>query len=416
MTTTIVYLVCYVSQVGRGLKLMATNLKKDKKLFLLGSIILLCLFLLVMHFATNTSEGWHSFLGLSHQKHFIEWPKADYLKISPDGKWVAFTARLWPFSTGPLLIVNLASGETWSAEYYDKWEVYYATCWSKDGKRVLFFRGSIRNGHTKGVYSVSVPDFTINRIDLPELENAYGPVWSPDQKQIVYRIENGSTGEPGNEKAIYIAPSKGGDSHIITKASDVIYKFWLRPYEDTYRLFIKEHRRKSAEGTLELFSPDGSHLATLAKSLTSGVTALSADGCRFCLLERKDRLRVYRLDEPGTAPKMIKLPDELDDLKFSGSGYQLIGWGWARGRLVPRQLWLIDTDSMSIRRIGKREWYPAFQGIEWMPNGKEILVSSEDKLWIVDIVSGAKRQVWQFPEKYKRIYYDDPANINLPKR
>jgi len=137
-------------------------------------------------------------------------------------------------------------------------------------------------------------------------------------------------------------------------------------------------------------SPDGTCLSVIASASTHG-------GGRV--------LHLFPI-EPGSAAGAISRRVGATFLSWDPSSCKLILWEHSRvggygaqQRLQPGSLLLYDTVKRHVTAIPGGPWFPDCAA--WMPNGRQVLVGAEDALWIVDVESGRRREVWRVPAEFK---------------
>ena len=133
--------------------------------------------------------------------------------FSPDGKWVSFVRVKRDHELQALFAIHPNGTGLHQITPYS-WEVAVKHDWSPDGKRILLTTNAdfVRPGASANMVTIS-PDGS-SKTDLTRFTggttNAFAGSFSPDGKQIVFRLEKGNT------YSLAVADGDGGNVRKLT--------------------------------------------------------------------------------------------------------------------------------------------------------------------------------------------------------
>ena len=327
--------------------------------------------------------------------------------FSPDGRWIAFTARrpggrgifLLPSSGGPLR--RLTTGDT----YEDP-----EPAWSPDSSRLVFVLGGALS-----VVDVARGSTTTIRVDGLKGGPIRHPVWSPDGRRIAFvhgwAPQRLTSPDPGGR--VYVVAAEGGNASPLLDADIYALRpayspdgrklaFFVRPAGSIPQIWVADligraQRRVPFEGEVTpvriRWFPGGRDLLCSANGRLWRVdpNGMVRKEIRFVARVELDReqatLPLIRLAVPGSE----RPARGMRGLGLSPDG-RLIAL-MAMGKLwvfepgaQPRALTAIPLDA---------------SGLSWSPDSKEVAwcagpINSED-LFATDISSGCSRRLTELP-------------------
>jgi acylaminoacyl-peptidase len=220
--------------------------------------------------------------------------------------------------------------------------------------------------------------------DFYRLRIATDPRLSPDGGLVAFTLETSAAGRDGYRTSIWLAPVDGSTP----------------PRQVT--LGAKSDRQPR-------FSPDGRSLAFLSDRRPIVEDEPAAPK------EREDTTQVHLLplDGPGEARRLTDLPRGVDELAWSPDGTRIAILTPSRGA----------TREADARARGRREPvagepvsdYRYTDRLGYLANGPGFILGRECQVWIVDVASGAARQLTNVPAGIQQLAWSpDGTRIAIP--
>ncbi len=352
-------------------------------------------------------------------------PCAWRLAPSPDGRFIAFAAQLHLLTGSarrqpghPIFVLDVTEGEVVVETHLPPDGNDFYPRWHASEHRLLFVRGPAAGaGRQWELVELSVPGGEERPLGLALGASLLLPsrwLWRgrPGEEPIFVRVWG--SGRPGSlASGIYKAAIEGGQWSLTPVALDDgpdsgLIKFWLPEADQAgeVQMVALSVWGSGAESKWAVCVVETDEGKVRQVGPTFGQcygTDVSPDGSLFAAVERRGtdkQARVIDIGKPDTSRTMA-LPKDVSFLRWSPAGTHLLAWGGGQKSRGSR-LWLIDPMGDSQRQIGNDEWYPS--AATWLPNGNEVVVAAEAALWVVEIDTGDKRKLWEFPPEYQRQY------------
>jgi TolB protein len=195
--------------------------------------------------------------------------------------------------------------------------------WSPDGKQIAFSGGSgpLRNGTPEfnEVYVMNVDGSRARRItsvtaSKPFAMDVLSPMWSPDGRQLVFEVQNLSTGDPPNRRALFVVKTDGSGLRQLTD--------WSRNGGDSPDwspdgssiLFRTVSVSNKHHGNLYVIHPDGTGLEQLTnypapKTVLTGSFSPDGNWIVFSRFTQTPYPAVYVMRTDGAGLRRVSRKD-----------------------------------------------------------------------------------------------------------
>lgn len=215
---------------------------------------------------------------------------------SPDGKKIAFSARVGKESKSDIYIMDADGGSL--RQLTKDPATDSAPAWSPDGKRIAFVSDRDGKDHEVQIYMMNVDGSEQHRLVETETHD-YDPQWSPDSKRIVYYAEKGD-----HKDQVWTVNADGSNPTLLTGGiGHNIFPSWSA---DGKLILFTSHREGPEENmTMFTMRPDGSALQRLSEQ-QAFLARFSRDGARVAFLTgRYPRNAIYVMNSDGSEVKKI---------------------------------------------------------------------------------------------------------------
>jgi hypothetical protein len=352
-------------------------------------------------------------------------PVVKGLRVSPDGKRVAFTAVSNKLQRANRFIFDLQARQFKATLTPAGWQDYIVQ-WSHDGRKILFDREKIPRGAeetTSGLHEVDVvkgsaalpsdapPQSSTPSVEsevatgespvseaedrpltprgvLPPNDKSVAGFWTPDGKLIVktrrepkflYELRDGVT-VPLDRAGVTYYQNRA----VKENGKTVFYVVRDVPNQPQNAALFRIDNGRSRQLGAAFEVPEWVYVAE---------NALWMIVCREAPDGENWQWTLYRVSAQGARKTSTRVvPGDVSGVFWSPDRRYVLG---ASGE----SLWLIDVPTLQSRRLGNRtNWNADDAG--WLPDSKAVIVASKGKLWQVDVPSGAAREIWQFPAEY----------------
>lgn len=347
----------------------------------------------------------------TNSKHMF-FPSIMDTEISPDGQRVA--CGFLPSTGGVrMAIVELSSGDatliTGPRGDYDR-----PIQWSNTNNELLFARCTATSRTSVSrLMTLTMPEAIPTALRTPNGLQIGNARWLGATGDIVAMVEGGN----GQDAGICRLERSGSawrmaEPIVANEAGGEWAGLWVTTTKTGYRIVAKEEQRRNDDITTRLWTREG--LAGRRKLLGEFGKCFGADlssnGDRFAVIEPSDAERdferkLHLLDTRATSQAeagTVRL--EADFVSWSPDGSRLLAWKHGRflGPLTsePGNLVLVYPGGLVIKEVPGGPWSPT--SCAWLPDGKRIVIGAEHALWIVDVETGLRREVWRIPPRYKR--------------
>jgi Tol biopolymer transport system component len=332
------------------------------------------------------------------------------LRVSPNGKQLAFTAVLNSQQRARRFIFDLDSKHFSASDTPAGWQDYIVQ-WSPDGRKILFDREKIPRGvadTTSGLHEAGVtkptgpidgattnapPDSTEDRPltpkgVLPPNEKSVAGFWAPDGTLVVKTRR-----EPKQLHAV-----RNGTTVPIDSANVTYYQNRaVRENGKTVYYVVRDLPNQPEQAVL--FRIEGENRRQLTEPFSDMTWVYVSEDARWMIVCREApegddwEWTLYRVSPQKASVVSTRIvPGDVSGVFWSPNRKYVLG---ASGK----SLWLIDIPTLQSRRLGTRtDWDADDAG--WLPDSKSVVVAAKGKLWQVDVPSGAAREIWQFPQEF----------------
>ena len=356
-------------------------------------------------------------------------PVVKGLRVSPDGKRVAFTAVSNKLQRANRFIFNLQTRQFNATVTPVGWQDYIVQ-WSPDGRRILFDREKIPRGveeTTSGLHEADVTDSTVTsspgatpqpstpgatnvaegeptegetadreaadrpltpRGALPPNDKSVAGFWAPDGRLIVktrrepkflYQLQDGVT----------VPIDRAGVTYYQNRAVDeegktVFYVVRDVPSQPQNAALFRIENGRSRQLGAAFEVPEWVYVAENGQWMIVCRDAPDGENWQWTL---------YRVSSQGARIVSTRVvPGDVSGVFWSPDRKYVLG---ASGE----SLWLINIPTLQSRRLGTRtDWDADDAG--WLPDSKSVVVAAKGKLWQVDVPSGTAHEIWRFPSEY----------------
>jgi len=327
-------------------------------------------------------------------------PTARGLRISPDDQLLAFTAIYQQFSQASRFVFDLKKSDWSAVETPAGWQDSMVQ-WGKDGRTLLYERSKIPRiviGAKAGLYSEKV----LLNSDKPQWksqtplaqnlsesgEKIYAGFWTPkDQLVVKTQHDDRSLFLAQNGKLTKIDHSPG--TYYQNRAIDNGGK------EDFY--VVRDVDRAGEK--VGLFRIRQHKSTQLGPNFSDVIWAYLSENANWLLLcsnaaNGQDwKWDLWKIESNGLQKiKTAQIPADVIAVYWSPDFKHILG-------AVGNKLWLIDVPTLKVRQIGKRDDWHA-DDAAWLNHQNAVIVASAGKLWKVDVASGERQELWEFPKKY----------------
>ncbi len=364
-------------------------------------------------------------------------PVVKGLRVSPDGRRLAFTALHDGQKHASRFVLDLQTRRWNAVQTPDGWQDYIVQ-WSADSRKILFEREKIprpAGGATAGLYEVeasrtasggrgsteapsaapsalpaspNAPD-TDERLltgdgTLPANERLVAGFWAPDNTLVVKTRR-----EP---KALYAVR---GDRAVLLDRAAVTYEQNRAVSEGGKTVFYVVRDVPDQPGQSALFRVQNGVARRLSEPLSELEWVYVSENARWMVVCRQAddgenwNWTLYRVTPQGASRVRSRIvPGEASQVYWSPDTRHILGT--RKG-----SLWLVDIPTLQTRRLGKQQNWSA-DDAAWMPqpqktrssgggagdnvNSRAVIVAAKGYLWQVAAPSGAARQIWKFPPLY----------------
>ena len=358
-------------------------------------------------------------------------------KISPDGKWIAFSAEY--SGSRQVWIMPVNGGTPSQLTYYNDVANLpprggfdnVIMGWTADSKKVFFRSNRTEYGERMGRYFTVSIDGGLEE-ELPIPYGGFGTL-SPDNKKVAFayidrefrtwkrykggRASNLWVYDLEKNESQEITHFKGTD-HIPTWIGDKIYfaserDLWLNIY--SYDLNTKEVVQITKHDTFDVMWPSGSN----------GDIAYEHGGYIYKLdtktgITEKVVINI-RYDNPYTLPYYKNVADDINDMAISPSGNRVLFD--ARG-----DIFSVPAGEGTIFNLTNKQGVRAISPV-WSPDGKNIVFYSDEtgeyEIYLLENKENAKpiqitkdSKGWKYPAEWSPnskmvVYFDRSMKLQL---
>ncbi len=334
-------------------------------------------------------------------------PQVKGLRASPDDKYMALTAVYDQSRLAARIVVDLKSGVSSEAQTAPGWQDYI-TQWSADSKKILFERERIPRptaDATAGLYASqmqpakdgklpepSEPELLTQGVDVPG-EKIIAGFWTP-KGNLVLKTRR----EPKSLWEIEV-----GGSRLIDRAG-VNFQQHRAVDENGKTVFytvrdVPGGANAGSGGVAALFRVADGKATRLSDDLSGAVWVYLEDRARYMAVCRQGeggdwQWTVYSVAPRGaTILKTARVPGDVGAVFWSPDGKHILGSGG-------QSLWIVDVPSLTARRLTKRTDWNADDAC-WLNKESAILVAADGILHKVAL-TGETREIWHFGDGYWR--------------
>lgn len=320
-------------------------------------------------------------------------PVVKGLRVSPDGKRVAFTAVVTARSQAYRCIFDLKTRILNAAQTPAGWQDYIVQ-WSRDSRKILFDRERIPRSvadTTAGLHEVQISQLKDDRAltpsgTLPPNEKSMAGFWSPDgtlivktrrEPKVLHEVKNGQT------RLVDAAPVTYLQNRAVKENGKIVY------------YVVRDVPGASEQSAL--YRVENNRARRLGETFSDVEWAYVNESARWMVLCRAAgddwNWTLYRVS-PQNAQKVSTriVPGDVSGVFWSPDGKTILGAGG-------KSLWLIDIPTLKSRRLTPRTDWKA-DDASWRPDSKNILVAARGEFWNVSTRNGEARKFWRLPDEY----------------
>ena len=334
-------------------------------------------------------------------------PVVKGLRVSPDGRRVAFTGVYGNGQSAARFVFDLRSGEMNVRETPRGWQDFIVQ-WSSDSRKILFDREKIpraveeatpglheerfeysnenKNPDSRRKTASQTPRSLTSGGVLPRGERSFSGLWTSSGELIVKTRR-----EP---KSLFMV--RNGRAQILDRANGSYLQNRVVRESGSDVLYVV---RDLADGNSALFRVQNGRARQISEVLRDVEWAYVAEGARWMVVCRAQTSSddwlwtLYRI-APNRAQRTStrSVPADVISVFWSPDDRAILG---ASGD----SLWTIAVPSLQVKRIGaRRDWNADDAG--WIPRQNAAVIASRGVLWQVNTASGAARPLWKFPARY----------------
>lgn len=321
-------------------------------------------------------------------------PIAKALRLSPDGRTLAFTGVYNRSRRAARFLLDVESGQWRAVDSPDGWQDYIMG-WNSDGSSLLFDREKIPRSVAEtapGLHRETVrglereaeqPAFA--RSALPRGEKSVSGFFAPGGEVIVktrrepkslFSITNGGA------RKLDAAPNFGQNRVVRENNREVLYV--VRELEGGDSALFRVTDGAARQLTPPLADVTWSYVAESGGWLVV---------CRDVADNSGDwNWTLYRIETSRAVPTGTRrVPGDAIGVFWSPDRKTILGAGG-------RKLWRIEIPSLRSTQLGARNDWNA-DDAAWL-NSREVVVAAQGSLWRVQLPSGTAREMWKFPAQY----------------
>lgn len=327
-------------------------------------------------------------------------PTTKGLRVSPDGRRVAFTGVYGDGVRAARFVLNVKSGQVNVRETPRGWQDFIVQ-WSRDSRKILFDREKIPRGVadvTAGLHEerfeysndkivAQTPRSLTPKGVLPRGERSFAGLWTHNGELVVKtRREPKSLFQIKNGRATLLDRADGTylQNRVVREnGRDVLY-------------VVREllNSRNSA-----LFRVENGRARQISETLRDVEWTYVADSARWMIVCRTQKnsddwkWTLYRVSPTRAVKSSTRsVPVDVISVFWSPDERAILG---ASGQ----SLWTIAIPTLATKRIGaKRDWEADDAG--WIAGENAVVVASRGVLWRVDVASGQARPLWKYPARF----------------
>lgn len=344
-------------------------------------------------------------------------PVVKAMRVSPDGRRLAFTGVFDQSRRSSRFIVDLPS-QTWSAQESPSGWQDYITQWSADGRSLLFEREKIPRPVAEaksGIYSqaIDAPRQPIQNADKAPSKSF---LWSEPKSlsadlalnnekiitgfwdvrgalilktrrepKALYRVEAGRAARVDSTPGTYLQ-----NRAVKENGRSVIYV--VRTVEAT-------PQSTSTASGVALYRIENGKARRLSKAMQDVEWVYIAEDGRWMITSRYAAdgenwlWTLYRIRNEGAVKvKEAAVPGDVISVYWSPDRRYVLGSSGG-------SLWIIEVPSLRSHRLGARQNWNA-DDAAWSSDSRSVLVAADGKLFRVALANGQERELWRFTPKY----------------
>lgn len=325
-------------------------------------------------------------------------PSVKGLRAAPNDKYVALTAVYDQSRLAARVIVDLQKGTATEAQSPIGWQDYI-TQWSADSRKILFERERIPRpvaDATAGLYaeqttarndSVAEPELLTQGVDVPG-EKIIAGFWTP-RGNLVLKTRR----EPKSLWEI------GPNGQRLVDRAGVNFQQHRAVVENGKTVFYTVRDVPGDGGIAALFRVSDGKAARLSDDLSGALWVYLEERARYMTVCRQGeggdwQWTVYEISAKGAKlRKTATVPGDIGAVYWSPDGRHILGSGG-------ESLWIVNVPSLQAQRLTERTDWKADDAC-WLNKEAAVLVAARGVLHKVAL-SGATREVWRFSDAYWR--------------
>ena len=334
----------------------------------------------------TTDGGWHG-----------------YPAWSPDGKWIAFTARHEAGRNGLFVMPALGGPERMLAELAGEW---ISADWSPDGKWIAVSPlGGYNFDPGSGVTIVSSQTGEARALvkqDWEMSQSAYAS-FSPDGKQLAFLKMSGAFGR------LYVADLTGDmrlsgpPRQVLPGELEAQNPAWTADGREI--IFMRGY--STSNGSIHRVQVNGGRLRKVAGlGYTAGPIGIARKGGRMAYSRGGIDADIWRVDTTGAEPARKWVESTVADVagEYSPDGGGKIAF--SSNRSGAREIWVCDADggnAVQLTHFGG----PITGSARWSPDGKQIVFDSRPRgrpdVFVIGAEGSGMRRLAEKPGEEEKI-------------
>lgn len=311
----------------------------------------------------------------------LGWPDGHFVygpAWSPDGSTIAFLRRTETRETWLCLVASSGGPEKRLIRLHDKTAVFYADkthlAWSLDSRRIL---APLQTGERKqAIHWIAVASAAAQRVTEPTASDQ-GPVASPNRQSLVFLRDDNSAGG-GQELLLQKLKPDGsadGPPRRLMRAPGFISGVAWTPGGNDL-IVCKRESGASTSSLYRMPARPGGRLTPISSAECSGVEVSPADDKGRASLvygsNREPNAQLWKANLKDLEHGSPFAPSSRSDT-FPAFSPDATSVAFRSTRSGAAAVWIANQDGTQPHRLSDVQ---PFGGIEWSPDGSQVLFSS----------------------------------------
>ena len=285
---------------------------------------------------------------------------------SPDGRTIAFQ-RIADNDSGIFTVPAIGGPERKLADETLRYSFLQTLNWSPDGKELMYVHPEEQGAFLSNIRILSAETGNVRQMTIPECQDAFSPIVSPDGKWLAFNCSFFSEGVT----RIFVMPRGGGSARQIV---GVPGEPWPLAWSNDSRRIIFS---KPLANDLWEVSRDGGRPSALLFARDALQPAVARQGSRLAYAAGYNVASLWRMDLNGKskAPPHLLISSTRSQAQpaISPDGKKMAfdsdrsGWG---------EVWVSDFDGSNLVQLSN---FHSLTGTpKWSPDGRTIVFDSRE--------------------------------------